>query len=203
MISKVETQSVLYKTENSKIRHKLMKSNIPISITLLPSIEAPDVDLLQPATSDSVSGLSTSVSPQPAAQWASANPAASNEILVNIGYDPFTDHNCLQISPMDQNLFAFDNNAFLNTLGQEDYDMLGNIITTSTPIDSTSGNLSGTPQPTHTPGCSHIEAAHTNHRPSGLKEEDVETIAINFILAYALYLPSSISSFSFPVCLNC
>lgn len=189
MIAKAESQSVLYQTENAKIRSKLMKSNIPISITLLPSIEAPDVNFLHPGASNSASNLSTSVSPQPATQWPSTNPSSSNETLVSIGYDPFTDHNCLQISAMDQDVFAFDNDAFLGTLGQEDFDMLGNVLTTSASppaTDPTTGNPVAAPQSTSTTGRSHAEAVHTNHHSCGLKEEDVETLAINFILAYVL-----------------
>ncbi|KAH8683326.1 hypothetical protein BGZ60DRAFT_399909 [Tricladium varicosporioides] len=165
MIAAAEAEALAAKQENEAIRQAMLNSNInppPSNIEQLP-IPQQDTFVFD-IQSQSQDTPNFSSNPSPSQQWPSSDTSPNSH--VSIGYDDFVDANCLQISPFDT------------------YDPAPEIISSPDIFGSFPNSSVATPPQAFS--ASNMATANHASPPQESKHDqdpDLETIAINFILA--------------------
>jgi len=209
MIATATTQTVLFKHENEAMRTALSKSHIPISLSsaaaplLQPVINLPDAQGLSYSGSEYQQGSAAlgagglGLSPEHEQLWnmlSAPNDGSSHSgSLVSIGFDEILDASCLQISTMSTPAFDFGN-ADVTMAEADPFNLGTGSVGDGTAFDPFNAN----PSPNHLEGDDvlpkELPAISVNaERVVATTETDLETVAVNFILAYVL----SVSCFFF------
>ncbi|KAH6684147.1 hypothetical protein B0J14DRAFT_646059 [Halenospora varia] len=167
MIAAAEVEALAAKQENEAIRSAMLNFNInppPSSIKQLPTVQQDAfVFDFQSQSQDTPSNFSSNLSPTQ--QWLSSDTSPNSH--VSIGYDDFVGASCLQISPFN----AYDPAPEIISSP----DIFGSFP--NNPLAASPQTLPNSAQPTSTPTSPPQNTNQDQQHP------DLETIAINFILA--------------------